>query len=92
MAEESSLASQQAQPHGKGFGSFHTADVEVLVRQSESEYTPVAQPVRREFKEADVEFGADAKERLFLLEKDFTFVNHGGKYVCERSAFICEQF
>lgn len=78
---------------GKGFGSFHTADVEVLVRQSEAEYTPIPQPVHRDFVERDVEFGIDARERLFLLDKDFTFVNHGAFGAANRHSFeIAQQY
>ena len=70
----------------QGFGSFHSEDVEVLIRQSADIYTRpavyddlchhmeerVISSVVRNF-----EFGTLAKTALFALDDDWTFVNHG---------------
>lgn len=87
MAAQSAAAAPAAVP--KGFGSFHTADVEVLIAQTDAEYVPPAWPVAVARVEAEwlarlrargdaPAFGAEAiKRELFLLEAGWTFVNHG---------------
>ncbi|XP_074650172.1 uncharacterized protein LOC141905249 [Tubulanus polymorphus] len=64
----------------RDFGSFHSSNVEELIRMPESEYTPPfrAVPVIDVSYAANLSFGKEIKEKCFYLEPEFTFVNHGG--------------
>lgn len=62
----------------KSFGSFHTKDVEVLIREQPSVYTPPALPFAWEESTTQlVEFGHDTSKELFALDRSWTFLNHG---------------
>lgn len=71
-----------APPLPKGFGSFHSPSVEVLIAQPADQYTRpslagYALPPPSPAMDA-ASFGTAAlKERLFLLEPEWTFINHG---------------
>jgi len=69
----------------QGFGSFHSPNVEVLVAQAADEYR--APPVPASAVESTIaslatrhapEFGSELlKRQEFLLDPDWTFLNHG---------------
>ena len=70
----------------QSFGSFHSEDVEVLIRQSAAEYTrPAIYDNFCHHLEQHVvpnivnnfEFGAHAKINLYALDDQWTFINHG---------------
>ena len=70
----------------QGFGSFHSDDVEVLIRQSAAEYTRPAiyDNFCQHMEERVVsdivnnfEFGERAKTKLYALDDQWTFINHG---------------
>ena len=65
----------------QGFGSFHSEDIEVLVRQVDHEYQvpPLwADMNKRVFGglDYDIRFGREFKEKFFLLDSSWTFLNH----------------
>lgn len=67
----------------EGFGSFHSQDVEKLIRQPESEYkTPtvvleVEQDVPKQSSCVGIGFGKELKKQLFMLRDSDIFINHG---------------
>jgi hypothetical protein len=79
----------------KGFGSFHTESVEVLIAQSDDEYRPPPVPIKlpslRDYMPEHTSANANAtasdaesasassllKSGLFLLDPEWTFINHG---------------
>ena len=70
----------------QGFGSFHSEDVEVLIRQSSDTYRrpAVYDDLCHHMEERilasavnNFQFGAPAKTGLFALDDDWTFINHG---------------
>lgn len=69
----------------EGFGSFHSQDVETLIRQSDSEYKipvqllEVEDVVRSKSSVSTVpcDFGPEMKKKLFMLRESDTFINHG---------------
>ena len=66
----------------KGFGSFHSDNVEELIRIPDDVYVPPPLPAAVADIHAALEawehvpFGAGHRHR-FMLDSDFTFVNHG---------------
>ena len=66
----------------KGFGSFHSDNVEELIRIPDDDYVPPSLPASVAGIHAALEvwepapFGAEHRRR-FMLEDDCTFVNHG---------------
>lgn len=70
--------------HRTGFGSFHSEDVELLIRQQDSAYCKprVFDTVEANFSDSlkaldSCVFGTDIRSRLFNLSPDWTFLNHG---------------
>jgi hypothetical protein len=70
----------------EGFGSFHSEDVETLIRRPASEYVrpqvydDLCRHVEARGAASAVDafdFGLPAKAALFALDDDWTFVNHG---------------
>ncbi|CAD5112708.1 DgyrCDS1928 [Dimorphilus gyrociliatus] len=63
------------------FGSFHVSNVEDLIGIEESVYSapklPKEIPETKVDKSVVREFGKEVKKKYFLLEDDFTFLNHG---------------
>ena len=69
----------------KSFGSFHSDDVEVLIRQDPNTYVKPELPsvMQHEYDKLiryvhneKLSFGKSSKQ-LFLLDNEFTFINHG---------------
>lgn len=66
----------------RGFGSFHSEDVEVLIRQDAATYSPPALPFSNP---ASAEaaaccskcFGDAAKQHFLTDFENWTFINHG---------------
>lgn len=56
---------------GKGFGSFHTQDVEILVRQPDHVYTPPSIPFDLPVYNHNGAFGTDIRQHLFLLDDEW---------------------
>lgn len=77
----------------KGFGSFHSADVEVLIAQDEGSYEapPVPPAVLASLQASSSAgppaFGAEARERWFMLDPEWAFVNHGAFGAVMRPGF-----
>ena len=79
----------------EGFGSFHSEDIEVLIRQDKSQYSPPAVYDEVQSKMADnnaamiesFEFGRKAKASLFALGKQ----NNSDKGIplCDRIRCTC---
>jgi hypothetical protein len=75
--------SQQIERHG--FGSFHSDDVEVLVRQSSSQYIrpivfgEIEEDLFRFQKrnQTKLKFGHGIKNKLFSIRSEWCFLNHG---------------
>jgi hypothetical protein len=73
------------QLYRQGFGSFHSEDIEILIRKSNDEYSPpslynsIALNTDESIKKSliNFSFGQHAKDSLFLLDNDWTFINHG---------------
>jgi hypothetical protein len=69
--------------HGyRGFGSFHSDNVEDLIRQSEESYAPPELPIRWDDLLPGLgtdlpSFGHEMRDAHFLLDRDWTFINHG---------------
>ncbi len=67
----------------RGFGSFHSDNVEDLIRQPEESYVPPELPIRWDDLlpgpgAADLpSFGHEMRDAHFLLDRDWTFINHG---------------
>lgn len=66
----------------QGFGSFHSEDIETLIRQPASEYGVPSIWVDmhvRGFSHIDpsIPFGRRFKEKFFALDPSWTFLNHG---------------
>ena len=71
----------------KSIGSFHSDDIEMLQRLPAADYTPPAVPFCTEAVDAAIATLADAgapptfghglKSEFFLLDSQWTFVNHG---------------
>jgi isopenicillin-N epimerase len=76
----------------KGFGSFHSEDVETLIRQPEKEFQvpKIYEEISKKSEERvkrilkpyseniNEYYGSkEIKEELFLLGKEYTFINHG---------------
>ncbi|KAK9829074.1 hypothetical protein WJX72_003762 [[Myrmecia] bisecta] len=64
----------------QNFGSFHTENVEELIRQSDDVYAPPARPfpVADLFSEKHLaSFGLSARQHFLLDLEAFVFVNHG---------------
>jgi hypothetical protein len=73
----------------RGFGSFHSDNVEELIRQDDDSYAPPALPVawsdllppssQQQQDEDDVlpSFGHALRDAHFLLDSEWTFINHG---------------
>jgi hypothetical protein len=73
----------------KGFGSFHSDDVEELIRLPEADYVApdIYDRTRSELRQRNVmpqsygngglSFGISAKLRHFVLDDSWTFINHG---------------
>jgi hypothetical protein len=67
----------------KGFGSFHSEDVEVLIRQDDDVYTPpsIHSEITLKLKEknddivGNFNFGVKAKRGLFILGTTHSFFN-----------------
>ena len=67
----------------EGFGSFHSEDIDLLIRKQPSEYqqpelydiikTPYYTDKLLEFK-----YGFNSKKSLYQLNEKCTFLNHGG--------------
>jgi isopenicillin-N epimerase len=90
----------------KGFGSFHSEDIEDLIRLSEADYKiPEIWTQRIRAREISndgcniVEFGHKFKQRFYHLDERWTFLNHGAfgaslkPAMIEANAFreTCEQ-
>lgn len=69
------------------FGSFHSENIETLIRLSDEEFHPpdvfydlhdqtIGECIRKSHQHP-VDYGSDAKRRLFHLSDDWTFINHG---------------
>ena len=68
----------------KGFGSFHSEDIEVLIKQplSNDDYTSVIpydiqQQHQDSLDYATLTYGQQMKESLFMLDPQYNFLNHG---------------
>jgi hypothetical protein len=67
----------------RGFGSFHSENVEYLIRQPEESYVPPELPIGWDDLlpgpgAADLpSFGHEMRDAHFLLDRDWTFINHG---------------
>lgn len=68
----------------EGFGSFHSQDIETLIRLPVSEYKPPLQLLeiedRLNIKSSKIStslFGSEMKQSLFMLRENDTFINHG---------------
>ncbi|CAI8058003.1 L-cysteine desulfhydrase [Geodia barretti] len=62
----------------RDFGSFHSSNVEELLRLPEEVYQPPKIPVDLpSFSSSDLKFGREAKEAHFHLSASWTFINHG---------------
>jgi hypothetical protein len=64
----------------QGFGSFHSDDVEVLVRQPDSSYEPPHRPfdVDDLFHDLETcEIGASMRQHYMIDFDNWTFINHG---------------
>lgn len=73
----------------EGFGSFHSDDVEVLIRQTSNEYcvpklfdeirkhTTDTTDKKQFNKQEELQFGCNVKKSLFAIDKNWTFINHG---------------
>eukprot|EP00455_Lapot_gusevi_P053609 TRINITY_DN8402_c0_g2_i4.p1 TRINITY_DN8402_c0_g2~~TRINITY_DN8402_c0_g2_i4.p1 ORF type:complete len:481 (-),score=39.06 TRINITY_DN8402_c0_g2_i4:51-1418(-) len=63
----------------KGFGSFHSPSVEVLISQTEEKYQipEVPFPLPPLPSATIQEFGGALKNKMFMLEDGWTFINHG---------------
>ena len=64
----------------RGFGSFHSDNVEDMIRSSEWKAPPlpfVTEDYDRGEKHDDTEFGRKYLLKHYLLDPDWTFVNHG---------------
>jgi hypothetical protein len=62
-----------------GFGSFHSEDVEVLIRQSDEVYRPPAiyQKIAGATTHPPLHYGRETKAALFGLDPAWDFLNHG---------------
>lgn len=69
--------------HKRDFGSFHSSNIEELIRADESEYKPPEYKIKFHLEDYHLEdlsqqFGTQKlKEKLFYLSNEFTFLNHG---------------
>eukprot|EP00743_Colponemidia_sp_Colp-15_P007416 GILK01008013.1.p1 GENE.GILK01008013.1~~GILK01008013.1.p1 ORF type:complete len:451 (-),score=45.37 GILK01008013.1:113-1465(-) len=66
-----------AQQGYKGFGSFHSENVELLIRIPDAEYAIPPLPFTLTDVEPIEHFGRACKESHFLLDPSFVFINHG---------------
>jgi len=77
----SSMEQILEQGQRSGFGSFHSEDVEALIRQTNAEYRPpaiysqIADATHTQTK--TLHYGRDAKTALFGLDPSWDFLNHG---------------
>jgi hypothetical protein len=67
----------------QGFGSFHSENVDEMVRLPASQYTPpdelpgLSKKALLGMGSAGLPFGTDTKRADFMLDHSWTFVNHG---------------
>lgn len=86
-----------------GFGSFHSGDVEDLIRASDDHYqvpeiynTISSTPL---FGNRDIVFGKNCMNKIFLLDSSWCFINHGAfgaatsfaVHECNKWSELCEQ-
>jgi hypothetical protein len=57
-----------------GFGSFHTEDVEVLVRQRDDIYKSPPVPFELPEYPTEINFGESARHKIFLLDPEWVCV------------------
>ena len=66
----------------QGFGSFHSDNVEELIRQSVEEFKAPTLPVTPDASSLEelrgMEFGLPARKFFMIDFAQWTFVNHGG--------------
>eukprot|EP00878_Enallax_costatus_P024355 GHUV01025989.1.p1 GENE.GHUV01025989.1~~GHUV01025989.1.p1 ORF type:complete len:171 (+),score=47.07 GHUV01025989.1:199-711(+) len=80
----------------QGFGSFHSDDVEVLIRQNAATYTPPSLPFEDPSDDPahscpQEDFG-DAAKRHFMIDfKQWTFINHGAFGAVSQAAYECAE-
>lgn len=68
----------------KGFGSFHSEDIEVLIKQplSNNDYNSIIpndiqQHHQDHLNYESLTYGKQMKENLFMLDPQYNFLNHG---------------
>eukprot|EP00762_Andalucia_godoyi_P003723 ANDGO_08562.mRNA.1 Putative L-cysteine desulfhydrase 1 len=73
----------------KAFGSFHSEDPEKLIRLSDEEYVAPNDPFCGA--QVDMEcpsmFGTHLKTGMFMLDDQWTFLNHGAFGACFKSSY-----
>jgi hypothetical protein len=80
----------------QSMGSFHSEDVEAMLRMDESSYVPPASPLPPSFLEkqqqciteaANIPLGHEFGKQHFLLDQHWTFINHGAFGAASRVGF-----
>lgn len=79
------LITNDIKSNRQGFGSFHSEDIEILIRKSNDEYSSPSLYNSIKFNTDEIikkslinfEFGQHVKDSLFLLDNEWTFINHG---------------
>ena len=84
------MDSTKAKEGYKGFGSFHSENVEDMIQ--DEAWVPPSSPIQvNDLVAGDCTFGRDMYDRHFLLDPEFTFLNHGAFGSPLRVAFEAAQ-
>lgn len=93
------MAQQQERPSAgvrRDFGSFHSSNVQELIAQNETDSHHPPFPVGLPCFSEKAQYGKETKEKHFLIEENWTFINHGafGAVVKEalQAAFVWQTY
>eukprot|EP00731_Ephydatia_muelleri_P028162 Em0019g1035a len=93
------MAQQEGPPSAgvrRDFGSFHSSNVQELIAQNETDSHHPTFPVGLPCFSGKAQYGKEMKEKHFLIEENWTFINHGafGAVVKEalQAAFVWQTY